>query len=264
MLLHLPPMQGRDRPRVKDGPALTGHGAEAVRDAILAAMTTLPSELRRSLTWDQGAEMASHAQLRIDTGLEIYFCDPHSPWQRGTNENTNGLLRQYFPKGTDLSRHSPDDLAAVAAALNGRPRKTLSWRPPPRRSTSSYTPVNKAVLRRPLEPGLHAAIGMVDQPVNVLVPPCPDRHFQRIEGKIRLQMASDLPAENAAGEQVHHERGIREIPGDDGHVRDVRDPAAIRRGSVEAAFQQVLRHARGIAGNRGAGPLATAPGAVYP
>jgi transposase, IS30 family len=130
MLLHLPPMDGRDGPRVKNGPALTGHGAEAVRDAIAAAITTLPEQLRRSLTWDQGAEMAQHARLRIDTGLEVYFCDPQSPWQRGTNENTNGLLRQYFPKGTDLARHRPGDLAAVADALNSRPRKTLGWRTP--------------------------------------------------------------------------------------------------------------------------------------
>jgi len=131
MLLHLPRMNGHgDQPRVKNGPALTGHGAEAVRDAIAATIRTLPEQLRRSLTWDQGAEMAEHAQLRIDTGLDIYFCDPQSPWQRGSNENTNGLLRQYFPKGTDLSRHSADELAAVALALNTRPRKTLSWRTP--------------------------------------------------------------------------------------------------------------------------------------
>ena len=131
MLLHLPPMEGHGTsPRVKNGPALAGHGAEAVRDAIASTITTLPEQLRRSLTWDQGAEMAQHAQLRIDTGLAIYFADPHSPWQRGTNENTNGLLRQYFPKGTNLSRHSPGDLAAVAAALNSRPRKTLGWKTP--------------------------------------------------------------------------------------------------------------------------------------
>jgi IS30 family transposase len=129
MLLHLPPMDGRG-PRVKNGPALAGHGAEAVRDAIAEAITTLPVQLHRSLTWDQGAEMAQHAQLRIQTGLPVYFCDPRSPWQRGTNENTNGLLRQYFPKGTDLARHSASDLAAVAATINSRPRKTLGWRTP--------------------------------------------------------------------------------------------------------------------------------------
>jgi IS30 family transposase len=130
LLLHLPPMDGHDGPRVNNGPALSGHGAEAVRDAIAATITTLPEQLRRSLTWDQGTEMAQHARLRIDTGLPVYFCDPKSPWQRGTNENTNGLLRQYFPKGTDLARHSAEDLAAVAGALNTRPRKTLDWRTP--------------------------------------------------------------------------------------------------------------------------------------
>ena len=131
MLLHLPPMAGHGcGAREKNGPALAGHGAEAVRDAITRTITTLPEGLRRSLTWDQGAEMTQHARLRIDTGVEVYFCDPHSPWQRGTNENTNGLLRQYFPKGTNLSVHGADDLAAVAAALNARPRKTLDWRTP--------------------------------------------------------------------------------------------------------------------------------------
>ena len=129
MLLHLPPPEDR-RPRLKNGPPVSGHGAEAVRDAIAEQIITLPEQLRRSLAWDQGAEMAQHAQLRIKTGLPVYFCDPQSPWQRGTNENTNGLLRQYFPKGTDLARHSAEDLAAVAAALNGRPRKTLGWKTP--------------------------------------------------------------------------------------------------------------------------------------
>ena len=131
MLLHLPRMAGYGiEPRVKNGPALAGYRAEAMREAIAVKITALPEQLRRSLTWDRGKELAQHAQLRIDAGIAVYFADPHSPWQRGTNENTNGLLRQYFPKGTDLSRWNADEIDAVAATLNGRPRKTLGWKTP--------------------------------------------------------------------------------------------------------------------------------------
>jgi IS30 family transposase len=129
MLLHLPLIEG-DSPAAKSRAARTGAGAGAVRHAIAETITTLPEQLRRSLTWDQGIEMAQHVQLRLDSGLQIYFCDPRSPWQRATNENTNGLLRQYFPRGTNLARHSAEELAAVAATVNGRPRKALGWRTP--------------------------------------------------------------------------------------------------------------------------------------
>jgi IS30 family transposase len=131
MLLYLPRMSDYGQmARIKNGPALAGHGAGAVCEAITRTITTLPEQLRRSLTWDQGAEMAQHSRLKVDSGLQVYFCDPQSPWQRGTNENTNGLLRQYFPKGTDLSIHGAEELAAVAATLNARPRKTLDWQTP--------------------------------------------------------------------------------------------------------------------------------------
>jgi IS30 family transposase len=117
MLLHLP----------------DDHGAEAVRDAMLAAIATLPARMRASLTWDQGVEMSRHAEITLASDMPIYFCDPHSPWQRGSNENTNGLLRQYFPKATDLSAHSREDLDFVAHQLNTRPRKTLGWQTPTQR-----------------------------------------------------------------------------------------------------------------------------------
>jgi IS30 family transposase len=114
MLLHLP----------------HDHSAEQVRQALTKKIQTLPTELRRSLTWDQGKELAQHAKFTVDTGVKVYFCDPHSPWQRGSNENTNGLLRQYFPKGDDLSKYDARHLDHVANELNGRPRQTLGWSTP--------------------------------------------------------------------------------------------------------------------------------------
>jgi IS30 family transposase len=126
MLLHLP----------------DGRGASEVRAAMTVAIKGLPDHLQRSITWDQGKEMAEHVQFRVDTGVQIYFCDPHAPWQRGTNENTNGLLRQWMPKGTDLSVFSAEDLDRIAHMLNNRPRQTLRWMKPSEELTKilAHTP----------------------------------------------------------------------------------------------------------------------------
>jgi transposase, IS30 family len=123
LLLHLP----------------NGHGPTAMRDTLTAKINTLPEQLRRSLTWDQGNEMHFHGQFTQATNMPVYFCDPHSPWQRGSNENTNGLLRQYFPKGTDLTTHTPEHLNHVATELNDRPRMTLNWDTPAERLTTLLT-----------------------------------------------------------------------------------------------------------------------------
>ena len=131
LLVHLPRLVGwGEEPRVKNGPALGGYGAVAMNAALTASMIDLPQQLRRTFTWDRGKELSGHAEFAIETGTKVYFADPHSPWQRPSNENTNGLLRQYFPKGTDLSRWSAEDLEAVALAINNRPRKVLEWKTP--------------------------------------------------------------------------------------------------------------------------------------
>ncbi|MFD9420593.1 IS30 family transposase [Streptomyces goshikiensis] len=131
LLVHLPRLEGwGETPPVKNGPSLGGYGAIAMNTALSTSMAQLPEQLRKTLTWDRGKELSGHAQFALDTGTKVFFADPYSPWQRPTNENTNGLLRQYFPKGTDLSRWSSTDLEAVALAINNRPRKILGWRTP--------------------------------------------------------------------------------------------------------------------------------------
>ena len=131
MLVHLPREEGYQfRASIKNGPALAGYGAITMKNAPADTMSTLPKQLAHSVTWDRGKEMSAHAQFTVETGIPVFFADPQSPWQRGTNENTNGLLRQYFPKGTDLSSWTAEEIEAVAHALNTRPRKTLGWRTP--------------------------------------------------------------------------------------------------------------------------------------
>ena len=131
ILVHLPRLEGWGQtPPVKNGPSLGGYGAVAMNTALAASITALPQQLRKTITWDRGKELSAHATFALETGTKVYFADPHSPWQRPSNENTNGLLRQYFPKGTDLSRWTAEDLEAVAHTLNNRPRKTLGWRTP--------------------------------------------------------------------------------------------------------------------------------------
>jgi IS30 family transposase len=131
MLVHLTREDGYGlAPRTKNGPALAGYGAITMANALKKAVRKLPDPLWQTLTWDRGKELSDHARFTIESGAKVFFADPHSPWQRGTNENTNGLLRQYFPKGTDLSRWRDQEIQAVAQTLNNRPRKALGWMTP--------------------------------------------------------------------------------------------------------------------------------------
>jgi hypothetical protein len=206
-----------------------GPGADAqVRDAIAASIMTLPEQLRRSLVWDQGAEMAQHAQLRIDTGLQVYFCDPQSPWQRGSNENTNGLLRQYFPRGTDLSRHSTDDLTAVAATLNSRLRKTLDWRTLAEALNEYLQSSQQTVLRRPVEPGPRATVAVMHELDVGAGTAQPERHLERVEDEVGAHVHSELPADNHPAEAVGDE-GKEDEPLPAAQVGQIRHPEPVRR-----------------------------------
>ncbi len=163
LLVHLPRLDGwgqkdPSQPPGKRGPSLGGYGAEAMNAALTASMTTLPQQLRKTLTWDRGKELSAHATFALHTGTKVYFADPHSPWQRPTNENTNGLLRQYFPKGTDLSRWSAGDLEAVALAVNNRPRKVLGWRTPAEVFAEQLQSVNQSGVASTVELALFAAL----------------------------------------------------------------------------------------------------------
>ncbi len=163
LLIHLPREDGYGViPRTKNGPALAGYGAITMKDALAASMTTLPEQLRRSLTWDRGKELSAHAAFTVETNIPVYFADPRSPWQRGTNENANGLLRHYFPKGSDLSRWTAEEIRAVADTLNSRPRKTLNWKTEPSWGSRRLVGVSPG-LRVRLWPALPEHVACCDE-----------------------------------------------------------------------------------------------------
>ena len=158
LLVHLPRLEGwGEKPPVKNGPSLGGYGAVAMNAALTASMTKLPEQLRKTLTWDRGKELSGHAQFALETGTKVFFADPHSPWQRPTNENTNGLLRQYFPKGTDLSRWSAEDLEAVALRTQQPAPQDPRLEDPGRglRGAATLTPTARCCIDRLNSPSTH-------------------------------------------------------------------------------------------------------------
>ena len=164
MPVHLPREAGYGLiPRTKNGPALAGYGALTMANALKRTVTKLPTQLWQSLTWDRGKELSDHVRFTIESGVKVFFADPHSPWQRGTNENTNELLRQYFPKGTDLSRWSEQEIQVVALTLNNRPRKILGWKTPTEVLNDYLNPLNNPVLRRPVESAQYVSIRYTDR-----------------------------------------------------------------------------------------------------
>ena len=200
MLVHLPREDGYGViARTKNGPALAGYGAITMANALEQTITTLPPQLRRSFDGDWGKELSAHAQFSIASGVKVYFADPKSPWQRGTNENTNGLLRQYFPKGTDLSRWTADDVAAIAHTLNTRPRKTLGWRTPAEAFTEHLHSLHQAGVATTIESALATAVGVHDRPDRRA-----DGHgvTQRRDGQRRGHPGVDRVADDPVGVHV--------------------------------------------------------------
>ncbi len=233
---------------VVNRPTSAWQGAEAVHDAIMRIIVALPEALRRSLTWDQGAEMSEHAKLRIAIGVQVCFRDPHRSWQRGMNENTNGLLRRCFPEGTGLGVHGAEDLAAVAAALNGRPRKASGGERRQRPLMGSCSR-RGLILQQPAERELDAAVAVVDEAAATDGVPVVQGLFQSIEGHPGLRGPRPLAASRRSGEGADQDHVDEALPSHD--IGEVRHPERVRTRRPELSVHPVgwagkclVRHCR--------------------